>query len=270
MKTNESVINPSIALLTKHGKQDIIRPIMTAAFNTELIHTDKFDTDSLGSFDHKILRKLSPRECALKKAYLSCELTACQQGIGSEGSVNSVFGLGMVDEELIAFVDIDREIEIVASAKQAVSLSIIEATDSKNLRAQLAKTETGQLWLLKQGEQYIKGLSAKQLALRIERWPAIIEPDFRSMNCPQRQHVIALATQDLVRRLTAKCPECNMLNYVLKTRTGDTQYLPCELCSLPTSKVYPPNKWCERCGHSEPIETQTTYASAFYCRFCNP
>lgn len=274
MKANESSINNSVSLLTKHGKQNIIAPIFSATFNTTIVHTDKFDTDSLGSFDHKILRMLSPTECALKKAYLSCELSDCQQGLGSEGSVNSMFGIGAVDEEFIAFVDTVNKIEVIASAKKAIALTLIEAKNPEDLANHLSdftsQANNKQKWLLQQGNEWIKGLSSNELLSHISCWPAKIEPDFRAMNCPQRQEVIALATHDLVQRLTSHCPKCEMINFVPKTKQEGAGYLPCELCALPTTKSLPLTRCCDQCGFSEKNTHESLVASAFYCSFCNP
>lgn len=273
MKDSEPYINSTVALLTKHGKENIIAPILSESFNVQLIHTDKFDTDSLGSFDHKILRTLSPIECALRKAYLSCELTACQQGIGSEGSINSQFGIGVVDEEFIAFVDTKRNLEIIAHAKKALSLSIFELKNPEDLASQLSDltlNNNQQKWILQQGNEWVKGLSSRELESQITTWPAKIEPDLRAMNCPQRQAVIALATRDLINRLHAYCPQCEMINFVPKVKQTGLDYLPCELCSLPTNKVVPLTKHCDNCGFTEAQSSKTAVASAFYCNFCNP
>lgn len=274
MKANKPIINNSVSLLTKHGKQDVIGPILSATFSTTIRHTDKFDTDSLGSFDHKILRTLNPIECALKKAYLSCELTDCQQGLGSEGSVNSMFGIGVIDEEFLAFVDRKKNIEIVAHAKKVLALGLIEAKTPEDLSVQLSdftlQWDNKQKWLLQQGINGEKGLSSSELVSHIRSWPAIIEPDFRAMNCPARQEVIALATYDLVQRLTSYCPKCEMANFVSKTTPEGIDYLPCELCTMPTSKSLPPIRYCDQCGFIEANTLDIKTASAFYCSFCNP
>lgn len=274
MKVTSTIMNSTVSLLTKHGKENIIAPILSELFNVALIHTDKFDTDSLGSFDHKVLRTLNPIECALKKAYLSCELTNCQQGLGSEGSINSHFGVGVVDEEFIAFVDTKSNIEIIAHAKKALSLNVFEVSDANALRMLLSDStllsNSKQKWLVQQGNEYLKGIASYELESQITRWPAKCEPDLRAMNCPQRQEVIALAMHDLIKRLGAGCPQCEMINFVPKVKQSGFEYLPCELCSLPTNKAVPLSKQCDSCGFTEELDSGPCVASAFYCNFCNP
>lgn len=279
MTVMDRVVHTKISFLTKHGKQNTLAPILLSAFNSVLVHTDKFDTDSLGTFDYKIVRKLNPIECALKKAYLACELTGCDQGIGSEGSFNSLMGIGVIDEEFLAFVDLKRNIEIVASAKQAVRLGPIEAANKGELLTQLAhyhKTDTTsfendeQKWLLKQDEEWIKGLSPNDVLQHVGTFPIYIEPDFRAMHCPERQAVIAAATHDLVRRLKALCPQCEAANFVAKLSPSNFSYLPCELCGQATTQIVPPSALCDSCGFTKPQEIILVGASAFYCVYCNP
>lgn len=64
-----------IGLLTRHGKQRIIAPLMDRHLGARLVHTDDFDTDSLGSFSGETPRTMSALECATHKARLACELT---------------------------------------------------------------------------------------------------------------------------------------------------------------------------------------------------
>lgn len=66
----------SIALLTQHGKQAIIAPLISNEFSVQLCHTDQYDTDQLGTFNNTVVRLLSPVETVLKKAYLPCEFCA--------------------------------------------------------------------------------------------------------------------------------------------------------------------------------------------------
>lgn len=277
------VIQPHIALLTKHAKQTIIGPILRAGCGVHLIHTDKFDTDNLGTFDNKIARKNTPIECALKKAYLACELTGCDQGIGSEGSVNSLMGLGVVDEEFLAFVDKEHGIEVVASAKQALSVGLIEANNAEQFAAQLSRYTnkaahkgkqrvdvSGQKWMIKRNGEWVKGLSITQLHDYATSWPLRIEPDFRAMNSPERQLVISAAAHDLVHRLNALCPSCSSPNFVAKRLPREVHYLPCEMCGQPTTKLPAPLAYCEACKYCAQAPSNQASASAFYCQFCNP
>ncbi len=270
-------VESSLALLTKHAKQDVLSPIFTSHFDASIVVTDKTDTDTLGTFDNAVARTLRPDEAALKKAYLACQHTGLNQGLGSEGSFNSMMGLGVVDEEILAFVDIKRNIEVIASAKQLIGLDAINANDEADLEATLApfveKYADKQRWLLQDDDAWIKGLRPNDILQKVKKWPVRLDPDFRAMNCPARQEIIALAAKDLVKRLSHLCPQCNSVDFVAKHDPNNLKYLACELCSLPTTRLAPPVTSCDHCGFVEEVSeagNTASTASAMYCTFCNP
>lgn len=279
MPTSPFSLNTHIGFLTKHKKESILQACFSQYeksdlfIDAEVVHTSEFDTDKLGTFDHSIPRNLSPVEAALKKAYLSCELTGLQQGIGSEGSFTSQFGVGILDEEIIAFVDIVHKIEVIASAKQFVDVGPIYAPDEPSLIEQLKYyddiTKGKQKWLLQQDNTWHKGLNSEQVLELNNSWPTNIEPDFRAMNCPSRQQVIALAIENLLLRIHSLCPKCSAINFVPKPSTQHA-YMKCEICKQATAKMYPPILECDKCMFSPEDRSDEQYASAFYCSFCNP
>lgn len=260
-------INQQVAFLTKHGKERIVAPFFEQAFDAKIMHTDKFDTDTLGAFDGSIARTLSPVQAALKKAYLSCELTGCNQGLGSEGSFHGLFGIGNMNEEVLAFVDVGHKIEVIASAKQPSPFVPIKANNPEQLLQAIGKFSPDQKWMLKRNEKFIKGLGAEQIIEQVTAWPIHVEPDFRSMNSPKRREVIALACQNLISRLQTLCPKCSAVNFVPdKAITG----LACELCTLPTHQVKYWLSKCGQCNYEERVNESNAPASAFHCDYCNP
>ncbi len=269
-----SIVEKQIAILTKHEKQHCVACVLETAFNTQIIHTDKFDTDKLGTFDHKIQRKLRADESALKKAYIACELTQCNQGLGSEGSFNSHFGVSLMDQELVAFVDIKRRIEIIAIAEKSMPFNVIEAGTAADLANKLsanAATDSDkQRWMIWSNDGWKKGVSKSELLKGTYPFPIKIEPDLRAMCCPERMEVIKLATEDLVKRLNAICPNCDAPNFVKKHDSKKPDYLLCELCLQPTNQLKPPVKRCDKCGYEEQTDETPSVGSAFYCNYCNP
>ena len=275
----QNIVNQKVALLTKHGKQTLIAPLFLDAFNSTIVHTDSFDTDLLGAFDHSVERTLSPSQAALKKAYLSCEATGCNQGIGSEGSINSIFGIGLVDEEYLAFVDTDKDLEIIARVHSGMALGPIQADTVMALQDQLSKYPEEQAWMLSknklddatQKEQWEKGLTANELLLRFKDSQHIdvyLEPDFRAMHCPDRRAVITKCAEKLIEQLNSFCPKCGKVDF--DVCHAKIRYLNCELCTLPTNQVQEKAKTCSACGFEEGIPNVKTVGSAFYCSFCNP
>jgi hypothetical protein len=264
-----------VALLTKHAKHLVIAPILQDALCVALIHTDAFDTDTLGSFDGTTARTQSAKQCAIKKAKLACELTGASIGLGSEGSFNTEFGLGIIDQEILAYVDIENNIEIIAVAAQPINLAPFTVQSPDELRKKWEQFAPEQAWHLMQDASthsvmLAKGLVGINALLEVSEthgFPATFSPDFRAMNCPERHSVIALATQDLVHRLKAFCPKCNMPNFV---HTQAITGLPCEICATPTSQVKALRALCDYCGHEDVKVSEKIVASAFYCGLCNP
>lgn len=269
-----SIVEQQVAILTKHEKQHCVASVLETAFNTQIIHTDKFDTDKLGTFDHKIPRKLRADESALKKAYMACELTQCNQGLGSEGSFNSHFGLSLLDQELIAFVDIERQIEIIAIAEKPMPFNLIEADTVSDLSTKLSTNpvinSNAQRWMVWSNNGWEKGITKEELLNGKYQFPLKIEPDLRAMFCPERMKVIKLATENLVERLKATCPKCDTPNFVKKHNKNKPDYLLCEVCLQPTNQLKPPVLSCDKCGFQEQKDDAPMVGSAFYCNYCNP
>jgi len=275
LSASQQTLPQQMALLTKHGKEALIAPILQDSLGLSLIHTNTFDTDTLGTFDGAVARTLNAKQCALKKARLACELTGSSIGLGSEGSFNSEFGLGIIDQEVLAYVDTEKNIEIIAIAAQPINLAPFTAQNPEDLREKWERFSPYQAWHLNKdgsanSSALVKGLLGIENLLEAcetHGYPANFSPDFRAMNCPERKAVIALAAKDLVNRLKAFCPSCNAPNFVYAQIISG---LPCEICATPTSQMKAKRAICESCDHSDEKESEKPEASAFYCEMCNP
>lgn len=274
MTVSTFVLQPNIALLTKHGKADMLAPAFKSEFNANIEHTDAFDTDALGSFDHAIARTLSPAGAALKKAYLACELTGCSQGLGSEGSFQSYITGATINKEVIAFVDVKQNIEVLGFAEQFIGLSRLEIKNEVELGEKMQpfieQFGDEQKWMLLQQDSWLKGLNFNAILEHVITWPCCIEPDFRAMNCPPRQVTIKMAVSDLIRCLKAHCPQCQAVNFVAKHTQDTLCYLNCELCGSATTKLAPAPVSCDACGFIEKDEDNPLSAAPMYCTVCNP
>lgn len=75
-----------VAFLTQHGKQNLIRTPLEGALGCQLVHTDGYDTDQLGTFTRDVARPGSQLAAARRKANIGMELTGAHVGIASEGA----------------------------------------------------------------------------------------------------------------------------------------------------------------------------------------
>lgn len=273
-----------VALLTRHHKANVIAPPL-ALLGLEVHSTDAFDTDTLGTFSGEIERKLSPLDCARRKARLACELTGLSIGLGSEGSFGGgpLAGLMNWDEELLVLVDLEHDLEITAVSSGPVQLSEFAPHSVADVQRQLAPFPADQGWILKLPNQISKGLvGPEQVAAQLEDWqltneagdlPAelqgtvTLEPDLRAMHCPQRRDYIGRAAQQLAERLQSLCPGCGAPDF---WRRQLERGLPCAWCAEPTELPRAFISRCLHCGHESRTASEQPQADPGNCPQCNP
>ncbi|KUJ83464.1 hypothetical protein AWR36_006280 [Microbulbifer flavimaris] len=274
-------------LLTQHGKESVIGPVLAEDGLLTLQHTDAFDTDTLGTFSGEIERKLSPIDCARHKARLACELSGASIGLGSEGSFGAGPLPGLVgwDHELLVLVDLERDLEIVASAQGPFEVREWEARDADELRAGLCEQDPGQGWLLQANGYLAKGLQDADALLQAAEglyrqvrgralingeafpWPLNVQPDLRAMHCPARQAFIREAAINLRQRLLSLCPDCaapgfwpDLMDYGL----------PCSACGFATGCLRQRRAVCAHCKAEACYPVEEKFADPGSCQICNP
>lgn len=264
------------SLLTQHGKEKVIAPILEEKLNKKLKHTDAFDTDQLGTFTGEVRRELTPVQTAIKKARLACELTGSKVGLGSEGSFFiSPAGIGTVNEEMIALVLRDVDFVVVGRHFTPVDIREAECNDSKQISDFITQAPEGQGLVLKSNDHLAKGLHGESEILEtMQRWfgktrfdKTTISYDLRAHQSPIRQSHIARATENLVERLLQHCPNCDYPGY---WPDRPIKGLPCEACSAPTIEFRAYTAECGNCHHQEEFPVDRKKAEARYCMFCNP
>ena len=273
-----------VALITKHEKARWIAPYL-APLGYEVYASNMFDTDILGTFSGEVERTLSPMDAALTKAKKACELTDADWGLGSEGSFGGGPAPGMINwnDELLCLYQASTGMVIYAHAAGPTPVQDLTLDGRVPLEQKLLRLPN-QRWILRSehnieegvengvDKRVEKGLSAKQLLDSLEQIESSsrkvkIEPDLRAMNCPERQKMIAKAAEDLVRRLSVTCPQCQAFNFVVKEKQSG---LPCTLCTLPTEQAKSWVRICDYCGYRNDEIVQQKGADPTHCQFCNP
>lgn len=56
-----------LSLLTQHGKEQVIKPVLDQWCGSEVVHTQAFDTDTLGTFTRDVERSGTQLDAARKK-----------------------------------------------------------------------------------------------------------------------------------------------------------------------------------------------------------
>jgi len=274
--------NQRVALLTQHGKESVIAPMLKTLLGCRVEKVDGFDTDLLGTFTRDIAREGSQLDAARKKARIGMELSGLSIGIASEG----VFGpdpfTGMLawNRELLIWIDDRLGIEVVASSAGKTNFShrLVENWAEAEDFARSAGFPEHHLVIRPVDEnhpEFRKGLAdwaslQDGVTWALELAPnrrVFVETDMRAFANPTRLENIRLAAEDLARRLTSLCPACAAPGFVL---TGQVRGLPCEDCGAPTREVKADIHRCVRCEHQALVERELEYASARYCDYCNP
>lgn len=269
-------------LATKHGKTDLIAPVMFRRLGLE-VETAEVDTDVLGTFTRDVPRRGSPLEVAVAKARLGMDATGSSIGFASEGSFGPHWSVPMVtvDVELVVMVD---DVLGIVVAETEVDLDVITfstdlpTADTGSLDLERAGfPEHGLIVMSKSGHgPIVKGLHCKEeLDEAVRRCFAVdpssgvrVESDFRAHHHPSRRRVIARAAERLAERLAHSCPSCHAPGWGLGRRESGA---PCLECGRPTRMVRAEVEVCARCDVE--VMRPTSDAAGVdprFCPRCNP
>ena len=274
--------NIKISLLTKHKKEHIIAPKFLKMLNAEVIHTDAFDTDELGTFTRDKARYGNQLDAARRKAMIGMEITGLKYGIASEGSFTSDPFIGLLpwNHEIVIFIDNNLGIEVIGSSKAAAMSSQSKIRNWKELSkfARLNKFPTHHLVLRPDDENHPvlhKGISnrivleeAFNQAIKLSKTKKVfVEHDLRAFANPTRMKNIAKATTDLIQKLKTLCPNCQTPGFqITKIKAG----LPCALCGLETRETMERIFTCISCDYEKSEFVKKKKADPAKCDFCNP
>lgn len=275
--------NKKVAFLTKHGKESLLRASLETALGCQLIHTDAYDTDLLGTFTRDQIRPSSQLEAAKKKALIGMSLTGTSVALASEGSFGMDPFSGFIpwNTEVVVWIDQKLGIDLVGIAQgPAQSLhKIINTTSELEAFVRKANFPNHHLVLRPQDQDHqdiIKGIDNLTDLVKVFEWAkkksingsVFIENDLRAHCNPTRQSVILKAAENLIQKLLSTCPNCQTLGYWIKEQTAG---LPCAACGcktlLPISEIWS----CSACKYEDdkPLSIGQL-ADPSKCDFCNP
>ena len=272
-----------VALLTQHGKEKVIAPILEPGLGCMIEHVTGFDTDQLGTFTRDTPRLGTQLDAARRKARMGMELSGLSLGIASEGSFvpDPFTGMFPWNIELLLLIDDNLGIELAGMAQGMGCSAHVHANN----------WDVAECFATREGfpQQNLVLRPQSQDDLRIQKgiadWPRLkscfdeclaqsdnqqvfIEMDLRAFANPSRMQRIKQATFDLLHRIQSSCPVCEIPGYwVTERQLG----LPCSACGLPTSG-YRNEIWsCLHCQHNS-VRARTDYTAAdpMYCSDCNP
>jgi hypothetical protein len=276
--------NRLAVLATMHHKEKVIAPLLAEQAGIEVIVPPGLDTDQFGTFTREIKRRETQVKTALLKAKYALELTGETLAIASEGSFfpDPILPFSLCDREIVLLYEPLNNLEIrgeylsrevnhqgktVTSLEQALQFAEKVGFPEQGLVV-MTHAQTTLPQEMSKGIRVLDHLiEAIRHTLRSHGGIAYLETDLRAMHNPKRQIAIALATQDLIRKLHQYCPQCQFPGFdVTQTRSG----LRCGLCGLPTTMTQSYIYQCQRCHYQEEKPSETPVADPTYCPYCNP
>ncbi len=270
------------ALLTQHGKEAILAPLLASRLEASLVLTQDFDTDQLGTFSGDVERKLSPKDCALKKAQLACELTGINLGLGSEGSFGpSPYGFGTANLELVACVSHQDGWSVIGHHSSFSSARSQTLSSASDLYRFVEQTPPHQGLLVQSSAGVAKGLQGMdEVEACLKNWfgndallgsafaqELKISDDLRAHQCPERRTNIHKAMENLIARLLTPCPKCKTPGFWPDHAQPG---LPCRCCGTPTQSIKARTAHCAHCKTEQTYPVNETAADPSHCPLCNP
>lgn len=272
-----------LALLTQHGKERVIAPVLEPALGCRVERVAGYDTDALGTFTRETPRAGTQLEAARRKARIGMELSALPLGLASEGSFGADPFAGVLpwNLELVILLDDGHGIEVIGTAQaHAMSGHVLAATwDEAAAFARRAgfpahhlvvRPERADHPRFSKGIRRWAGLEAafRSAAALSAGGRAFIETDLRAHANPTRRGNIRRAAEDLLAKLCSLCPACGTPGYGIVERIGG---LPCADCGEPTREVRAERWGCLKCDHGHLRErTDRRAADPGRCDQCNP
>ena len=272
----------TVALLTQHGKESLLAPVLQPALGCTIVRAEGYDTDQLGTFSGEVQRPDSQLQTARMKARIGMQLTGARLGLASEGAIvpDPFGGLMPWNIEVLVWLDDEHQLEIVGMAQgparsQHRALRWLPELEKFALEAGFPEHH---LILRPQSEtdpRVRKGLSDWQAlkqafaACQQESDNQLVyaENDHRAFCNPTRQAMIRRAAEDLRQKILSSCPACTLPGFAI---TGHTPGLPCRLCGHATRLARSYIWRCSACDHQQEQATAHTHADPGRCDVCNP
>lgn len=267
-------------LVTMHGKEAVIVPVVSAQLGVQITPLTHVDTDQFGTFTGDIARRDSQYQTAVAKAMAGIDATGCDLGIASEGSFvpHPDVPWVTINRELVVLVDRRHDwviegwttsVETSAARREVTTCEDARAfCDAVGFPAQgviLRVNDTAPM-LFKECTTHA-ALDAQVAQLLQTYQTILLETDLRAHRNPKRRAVIGQAVDQLVANAQRTCPACTAPG----VRVVETVYgLPCEWCGTPTNLRKAEVFGCVRCTYRYAQDCGDALASPEYCEMCNP
>ena len=272
-----------VSLLTQHGKERVIAPVLDAAVGCQVKLVRGYNTDLLGTFTRDIPRAGMQLEAARTKARLGMKLAGLPLGLASEGAFGADPMIGMFswNTEVLIWIDDAWGLEVVGLAQGKANFAHLLTPDwtAAEAFARQWGFPTHQLVVRpdRQDDPRIRKGIASWVDLEMcfawarqasRNGQVFFETDVRAHANPTRLEIIRRAAEDLSIKLCSTCPECGAPGF---WRVDRLPGLPCEDCGAPTEEAQADVLGCVKCAHRAiRARADRMTADPAQCDYCNP
>ncbi|WP_380168880.1 DUF6671 family protein [Jannaschia sp. R86511] len=279
-----------IAFGTRHGKEHQVAGPFAEILGATVLTPPDLDTDQFGTFTGDVGRVGTPAQTARAKAELGATALGVPTALGSEASYGDPTGLLVpVHEELLMFVDLDRDIEVIEGQRSITTLPAPRRAQTlADLEPHLHRFGFPAQALVVRPAGHptdrnrppdpahlSKGITERTELDRALRRAAsaspdghaMVEADLRAHHNPTRRTVLRALGDRLALRLNTSCPACASPGY---GRTATVPGLPCRTCHRPTDLARADTHTCPACPHTHTEPRPATTANPVSCPTCNP
>lgn len=280
--------NQRALLVSIHGKEEAIAPVLKSEFNIDLEVSKNINTDEFGTFSGEVKRIHSQYETTkLKIAEAIKKHPQSSLFIASEGSFNPHPEAPFItlNTELLLLIDRKNDIEIEAwynSVNTNLAQAQIKSVNELNEFAQKigfpqhgiilkADSQSPKYFYIYKGAKSIVDLkNYYNSIINISNNITVeAETDMRANFNPTRMKNISECATILVANMKSTCPQCEKPGFTIKSTK---QGLPCKQCSMPTRSVLFAVYQCNNCKYVEEKKYPKGkhFEDPMYCDFCNP
>lgn len=275
--------NETIYFVTKHGKEQILSPLLLA-LDLSCVPV-QIDTDIFGTFSGEVLRIGTVRETLRKKVQAAADiLPDAKIFLASEGTFgpHPIIGFIKTDLESLLLWQKDMNVEIYAEYLCTNPIHVEKVFESTNdFRLFLKEIGFPEHGVIVRPEGMIrpifKGLHREQdveeamLACfaASKNGKVILATDLRANHNPTRRNAIRKACLNLIEKLKSNCPRCEFPGFAIDKAVPG---LPCADCGKPSQTARALMWACVKCDYTEerPLPDGKLTVNCSECEFCNP
>lgn len=270
-------------IVTKHGKEEVIKPLLENALSVKCYVSNDFNTDVFGTFSGEINRNDDSLTTLRKKCLAAMDYYKVDLAIASEGSFgpHPTAFFAPADDELVILIDKKNNLEIIGRhLSLETNFAAKEISDSSSFKDFLNQIQfpshkvilknTEKNWKkIHKGAQNEEEVYAIFQEMLFKYASVYVETDMRAMYNPTRMMVIKQAVENLIQKVGLCCPICQTPGF---SAARSVAGLPCQSCNSPTKSILYNVLQCQKCNHQENkyFPRNLKYEDPTFCDNCNP